>query len=179
MPKNQGDVMKTVVIEGAHRLASAAAASFARMRKAGMPAGGVNSAYRDGALQRKLFLQRYKPQSSGGGPYNDVRWYQGVRYVRISAAGMVAIPGTSVHENGNALDMATASAAHKWMLKNAAAHGWRRTIAAEPWHWEYTAKNDKHAVAKIAEDGFWGSGTTRRLQEILGTPVDGLVSGQS
>lgn len=28
-------------------------------------------------------------------------------------------------------------------------------------------------------DGFWGSGTTRRLQEILGTPVDGVVSSQA
>ena len=28
-------------------------------------------------------------------------------------------------------------------------------------------------------DGFWGSATTRRLQDILNTPVDGIVSSQS
>ncbi len=27
-------------------------------------------------------------------------------------------------------------------------------------------------------DGFWGSATTRRLQKVLGTPVDGIVSSQ-
>lgn len=136
--------MKTVVIAGAHRLATAAAGSYARMRKAGMPAGGINSSYRDTALQRRIFLDRYKPQASGAGPFGDVRWYKGVRYVRISAKGMVAVPGTSVHETGLALDMATASAAHAWMLKHAGAHGWRRTISSEPWHWEYRAANDKH-----------------------------------
>lgn len=109
-----------------------------------MPAGGINSAYRDTGLQRKLFLERYTPQKTGGGPFNDVRWYQGVRYVRTSAAGMVAIPGSSTHETGLALDMATGSAAHAWMLKHAAAHGWKRTIPAEPWHWQYQKTYDKH-----------------------------------
>ena len=28
-------------------------------------------------------------------------------------------------------------------------------------------------------DGLWGSGTTAGLQEVLGTPVDGVVSGQN
>lgn len=31
----------------------------------------------------------------------------------------------------------------------------------------------------IEEDGWWGPGTTRRLQQYLGTPQDGVVSGQS
>lgn len=31
---------------------------------------------------------------------------------------------------------------------------------------------------KIAEDGYWGPGTTRKLQQVLGTTVDGIVSGQ-
>ncbi|MGW2091292.1 peptidoglycan recognition protein family protein [Promicromonospora sukumoe] len=31
----------------------------------------------------------------------------------------------------------------------------------------------------ITVDGFWGSSTTRRLQQELGTPVDGVVSSQS
>ena len=30
----------------------------------------------------------------------------------------------------------------------------------------------------IAVDGYWGKDTTRRLQEIFGTPVDGIVSDQ-
>ena len=31
---------------------------------------------------------------------------------------------------------------------------------------------------KITEDGIWGSATTRKAQEVFGTPVDGKVSGQ-
>ena len=31
----------------------------------------------------------------------------------------------------------------------------------------------------LAVDGYWGTATTRRLQEVLGTPVDGVVSKQS
>lgn len=33
--------------------------------------------------------------------------------------------------------------------------------------------------SKIAEDGLWGTATTRKLQEALGTTVDGIISGQS
>ena len=28
-------------------------------------------------------------------------------------------------------------------------------------------------------DGYWGTATTRRLQEVLGTPTDGVVSSQA
>lgn len=31
---------------------------------------------------------------------------------------------------------------------------------------------------QIAVDGYWGSDTTKRLQEYFGTPADGIVSGQ-
>lgn len=32
---------------------------------------------------------------------------------------------------------------------------------------------------KIAEDGLWGIDTTKRAQQVFGTPVDGKISGQS
>jgi hypothetical protein len=32
---------------------------------------------------------------------------------------------------------------------------------------------------KLAVDGYWGSGTTRRLQQFFGTPQDGVVSSQN
>ena len=32
---------------------------------------------------------------------------------------------------------------------------------------------------KLSVDGYWGSATTRRLQQVLGTPADGIVSSQS
>lgn len=33
--------------------------------------------------------------------------------------------------------------------------------------------------SKISEDGWWGNGTTRRAQQVFGTVVDGIVSGQT
>lgn len=38
--------------------------------------------------------------------------------------------------------------------------------------------DDKPVSNKIAEDGLWGKDTTRKAQEVFGTPVDGIVSNQ-
>ena len=32
--------------------------------------------------------------------------------------------------------------------------------------------------SEISEDGFWGKDTTKRAQEVFGTPVDGMITGQ-
>lgn len=48
--------------------------------------------------QRAIFFDRYRQQSSGRGPFNDVRWFEGRRYVRHSGLGTVAPPGESNHE---------------------------------------------------------------------------------
>ena len=37
---------------------------------------------------------------------------------------------------------------------------------------------DLSETISLTVDGYWGSSTTRRLQEVLGTTADGLVSGQ-
>lgn len=31
---------------------------------------------------------------------------------------------------------------------------------------------------KLVEDGYWGEETTKRAQEVFGTPIDGVISGQ-
>lgn len=55
--------------------------------------------------------------------------------------GPVAAPaGFSDHENGLAVDVNTNSgtnAAFYWMTANAAGFHFKRTVASEPWHWEY------------------------------------------
>lgn len=137
--------MTYLTIAPNRRLARKAALSYERMRAQGMPAGGINSALRTHAEQRALFLARYRVQASGVGPYRDVRWYQGKRYVRHSSAGSVAVPGgpTSRHESGLALDLATASAAHAWMRARGGDHGWVADVPGEPWHFEYRQKRDK------------------------------------
>ena len=37
----------------------------------------------------------------------------------------------------------------------------------------------KPAKGQLVDDGFWGKATTRRLQQLFGTPADGKVSSQS
>lgn len=51
----------------------------------------------------------------------------------------VARPGRSNHQNGIAIDINTGSftsAMYRWMVANAPALGWIRTVDDEHWHWE-------------------------------------------
>jgi len=137
-------------IDGAKWLNTDAADSYLRMRSAGCPAG-VTDAGRDPQAQINLFLARYKPQATGSGPYGDVRHWRGTRYVRVSSAGPVAVPGTSRHESGLALDLP--EPARSWVTKNGAKFGWIAGIVkGEPWHFEYQAARDTMKPKPAAND---------------------------
>lgn len=87
------------------------------------------------AEQAAIFLSRYRVQHAGSGPYGDVRWWNGTRYVRHSGLGTVAQPGTSNHEiqgTTAAVDLADSggagigtkgSARSNWLRANAANYG--------------------------------------------------------
>lgn len=87
------------------------------------------------AEQTAIFLSRYRPQLAGSGPYGDVRWWNGTRYVRHSGLGTVAQPGSSNHEiqgTTAAVDVADSggagigtmgSARSNWLRANAANYG--------------------------------------------------------
>lgn len=77
-----------------------------RLVSEGHPHMAVVSGDRETWEQEQIFLARYRAQASGGGPFNDVRWYKGVRYVRVSSAGTVAVPTTSTHESRRSNDLA-------------------------------------------------------------------------
>lgn len=131
-----------VTVASGHQLAVPAGLAYLRARIAGAPAG-IRSARRDPAEQRELFLSRYRPAKTGSGPYGDVRYYRGVRYVRVSGEGSVAIPGSSEHETGNALDVL--AGAQEWFHEYGAAFGWVPfKVRGEPWHLEYEADSDTH-----------------------------------
>jgi len=99
-------------------LATVAGGSYQRMRNAGMPAGGIRSAYRSEEDQQELYDGWIK---------------------KLPGYNLALPPYKSMHVRGLALDMIESSSAHKWMLKNAARFGWRLTaLPIEPWHWEYT-----------------------------------------
>jgi D-alanyl-D-alanine carboxypeptidase len=51
---------------------------------------------------------------------------------------LAAEPGKSNHQSGHALDLNTASpGVYAWLEANAWAFGFERTVASEPWHWEW------------------------------------------
>lgn len=106
-------------IGGGKQLRTDAAAAFIRMREAARVAGvdlHVNSAFRSWAKQAEL-------------------------YALFQAGGnLAAEPGYSNHQGGVAVDIESANgtnAAYHWLVANAARFGFRRTVASEPWHWEY------------------------------------------
>lgn len=108
--------------------------------------------------QEEIFLARYEPRATGRGPFGDVRWWRGVRYVRVRGAA-AAIPGTSNHGLGLALDLGSGvntsftSPAHKALAKIAPAHGWSNDegrAVGEPWHWVYDPARDTRPGALVA-----------------------------
>ncbi|MFJ2298170.1 M15 family metallopeptidase [Oerskovia paurometabola] len=101
--------------------------------------------------QRRFFLERYEPRRTGG---TDVRWYQGVRYVRVRGAA-AAIPGTSNHGYGIAVDVEDYGNVGEFNYPRRVAtfpilaeHGWTDTegrgAIREPWHLVYDPARDQH-----------------------------------
>ena len=128
--------MDTTKIDATHWLRTDAAASFARMRAAGMPAGGVASAGRTWDEQAALRAAYERGEGN-----------------------LAALPGTSLHESGVALDMTRGTPAQLWMSDGgdpwkpntgesirANRYGWFRTVPSEAWHFSYDPARDQSAT---------------------------------
>lgn len=135
----------------------AAVASLARMRQVAarvdidLITTDASQGYRSLAEQRSIFTKRYRAQSTGSGPFGDVRWWNGTRYVRESDAGPAAIPGTSNHGLGLAIDFQGLGGfdgdGYAWLAKHGRDFGWTNTEGkrnGEPWHWVYDISLDKY-----------------------------------
>lgn len=149
-----GKLATTATLYAGHRLRADAAAAWARLIAAYGQQIKITDSYRPYAVQERIFLQRYTPQLSGGGFFGDVRHWKGVRYVRKPGTAAAAVPGTSNHGWGLALDLADGvnngrGPAWDWLQKNAARFGWHNPPWAtqarffEPWHWEYDPALDR------------------------------------
>jgi hypothetical protein len=80
---------------------------------------------------------------------DSYRTFEGQVAVRAAKPGLAAVPGTSNHGWGTAVDLcggiqSFGSAQHQWMRHNAPLHGWflptwaqQNGSKPEPWHWEY------------------------------------------
>lgn len=119
--------------------------------RAGLPGIVVVSGDRETATQVRIFTERFRQQSSGNGPFGDVRYWDGsawgypggTRWVRHSSAGTVAVPTTSTHEKRRSNDLG-------WPYNSVTtSHIQARDIArrhnivcdglnfGEPWHWTF------------------------------------------
>lgn len=54
-----------------------------------------------------------------------------------SEGGRAAVPGTSEHGWGRAVDLEVGDPAVDWLRKNAWKYGYVETVRREPWHWEF------------------------------------------
>lgn len=190
-----------------------AANSFARLSQRSHAKGYgfivVTDGYRSLAAQERIFLARYRKQSVGVGPFGDVRWWKGERYVRVSGTGTVAVPGTSNHGLGLAVDLAepymTTGPKHAWLVSRLAFYGWywEGQAFGEPWHYtfkgfparptlEVGVKGDAVVAwqcilrydlgVNVAMDGVFGSKTrayTKTWQSKRGLDNDGIVGLRS
>jgi D-alanyl-D-alanine dipeptidase len=90
--------------------------AFLKMQRAADAAGvhlAINSGFRTMSEQR-YFYNCYVTGNCNNG-------------------NLAARPGYSNHQSGTALDLTTSS----WLSANAGRFGFRRTVAGEPWHYEY------------------------------------------
>jgi hypothetical protein len=140
---------------GAHLLAGPAASwergcAEVHRRYGWRPApSGPGDAYRVLALQITTFLDRYAPAKTGGGHWGDVRWWNGVRYVRLryrrsdgQLAAAAAVPGTSNHGKARAVDVRDLGgfAGRRYAQFGSVfiPLGWSNAEGRsvnEPWHW--------------------------------------------
>lgn len=110
----------------------------------------VTSGIRTNTEQTNIFLSKYRVQVFGNGPYGDVRWWKGRRYVRVVGGGTVAAPGSSNHEiqgskaavdlrdSGHDAGVASGGNARaNWLRANAHKYGLvpEGYGFGEPWHY--------------------------------------------
>ena len=143
------------------RLRADAAASWERVTEIWGKALQVNSGWRPFETQRSIFLSRYTPRAKGqgGGEFCDVRTWDGTQYVRTSPLGAAAVPGTSNHGSGLAIDVGGFDGFGDPMrlkfLDLARDFGWNDAegcSVGENWHLVYNPAADKGSTNWSPDD---------------------------
>jgi len=125
------------------------AASFLRARAKCADIGfnllitSAGDGFRSYSRQVNVFLERYERSDNVHfrGPYGDVRWWQGKRYVRMRGAA-AAVPGTSNHGKAITSDLTGLGGYGGYWFRKVApiliSEGWSNAEGArinESWHW--------------------------------------------
>lgn len=98
--------------------------------------------YRSLAVQEYGFFQRYTTEVIAG---QKPRVYKGQAWYLKKGMAMLAVPGTSKHNLGIAIDIANANGPRlEWLKKNAVSFGFSwEVVPSEPWHLRYVAGDKK------------------------------------
>jgi len=135
------DAASLTSIGTGHKLESSAASAYQRMVEAAKADGvawGITDSYRTYESQVRVAQQK--------GLY--------------SQGGLAAYPGTSKHGWGRAVDLRLDGRASAWLQQNAGKFGFK-TIAREPWHWEYTGDGGSYQTAAASTGPAGGGGSIR------------------
>lgn len=105
----------------------------------------VADAYRPLSVQERAFLARYDNKVRATRP----RLWKGKRWYLKPGNAPVAVPGTSNHGWGLAVDIASIDQKKvEWLLKNAKTFGFSWELQNEPWHLRYVAGDSVPAAVK-------------------------------
>jgi len=120
-----------------------AAAAWRNLQNAAAAAGfalTMTGAYRTLEQQTSLFSARYTTEPTGG----SSKTWNNVQYWLKAGNAMAAVPGTSNHGWGAAVDTALGGYGNKaqtvgepflsWALDNVQQFGWSWEVQSEPWH---------------------------------------------
>jgi LAS superfamily LD-carboxypeptidase LdcB len=152
-----GELPETLLrpIEGKGKLHHLAADAYEAMDEAAN-ADGIDlsptsqaDTYRSLAVQEYGFFQRHtltpKPKEAKQKP----RIYKGKAWYLKRGMAPMAVPGTSNHNLGIAIDIANASGKRlEWLLANEHKFGFSHELDSEPWHIRYTEGDDVPQAVK-------------------------------
>jgi hypothetical protein len=128
-----------------------AARAWRALVAAAKPAGhtlkatSVADSYRIYDIQERIFRERYTTTYLAGRPY---RYWNGRRWYQRPGTAVAAVPGTSNHGWGQAIDVGeerdSDAAAEplddptlRWLIDHAQTYGWSHEVQSEPWHIHY------------------------------------------
>lgn len=126
-----------------------------------LKASSLMDSYRPYTVQERIFRERYTTTVLRGRPsrmWNGRRWYQ------KPGTAAAAVPGTSNHGRGLAVDTGEENDGDAgtesldnptlaWLLRNEERFGWSHEIQSERWHLRYWAGDSIPAAVRAYEAG--------------------------
>lgn len=147
------DLLKTIEKGRLHHCAADAyEAMDEAANAAGIDLSPTSSAdtYRSLEMQEYGFFQRYTDKPNKRLMKQKPRIYKGRAWYLRKGMAPMAVPGTSNHNLGIAVDIANASGKRlEWMLANAHKYGFSWEVQSEPWHLRYVAGDDVPEAVKL------------------------------